>query len=54
MPQKVLCSNCGHVLYEDEELVQPVEILKKFEFKCPHCLRPLEAKSVKVLRAAPA
>lgn len=51
MPQKVICSKCGNVLYEDEELIQPVEILRRFEYRCPRCLTQLEVQSVKTLKA---
>lgn len=51
MPQKISCSKCGFVLYEDEELMQPVEILRKFEFQCPRCASSLEVHTVNVLKA---
>jgi predicted nucleic-acid-binding Zn-ribbon protein len=51
MPQKISCSKCGFVLYEDEELIQPVEILRKYEFRCPRCVSTLEVQNVKVLKA---
>ena len=51
MPQKVSCSKCAFILYEEEELIQPVEILRKFEFKCPRCTGTLEVQTVKILKA---
>jgi predicted nucleic-acid-binding Zn-ribbon protein len=51
MPQKVSCSKCGFVLYEDEELMQPVEVLRKFEFQCPRCGSTLEFQTVKIVKA---
>lgn len=51
MPQKIVCSKCGYVLYEDEELVQPVEILRKYDSRCPHCAIPLEARNFRVMKA---
>ncbi len=51
MPQKVSCSKCGYVIYENDELMQPVEILRKFEFRCPRCTSTLELQTVKILKA---
>ncbi|MBC7131088.1 hypothetical protein H5T51_07730 [Candidatus Bathyarchaeota archaeon] len=41
MPQRVLCHECGYVLYEGEELKPPDEILQRYDGKCPGCGRKL-------------
>jgi len=41
MPQKIVCSECGAVLYEGELLKSPQDIVKKFEGKCPGCGKEL-------------
>ena len=47
MPQKVLCSECAHVLYESTGesniLRSPLDIAKKHEGRCPSCNRILKA-----------
>jgi DNA-directed RNA polymerase subunit RPC12/RpoP len=54
MPQRILCHQCGTVLYEGIELKPPDEIIQKYNGKCPKCGRKLsvipanvEVKSVK-------
>jgi DNA-directed RNA polymerase subunit RPC12/RpoP len=42
MPQRILCSECGEVLYEGELLKSPQDIIKKYEGKCPSCGKRLE------------
>lgn len=41
MPQRVLCSKCGAVLYEGVELTPPDEIVQRFNGKCPKCGKKL-------------
>jgi len=41
MPQKVLCSKCGAILYEGLELTPPDEIVQRFNGKCPRCGKKL-------------
>jgi DNA-directed RNA polymerase subunit RPC12/RpoP len=41
MPQKVVCQDCNHVLYEGDELKPPDEIIQKHNGKCPNCGRKL-------------
>jgi len=50
MPQKVICENCGHVLYEGEDLKAPEEIVQQYNGKCPKCGRKLSTvpKNVEV------
>jgi NAD-dependent SIR2 family protein deacetylase len=50
MPQRILCSKCGEVLYEGDLLKSPQDIIKKFEGKCPECGKDLcfETDGVKV------
>lgn len=37
MPQRVICRECGEVLYEGDLLRSPQDVIKKFEGKCPKC-----------------
>ena len=41
MPQRILCSQCGEVLYEGDLLKSPQDVIKKFEGKCPKCGKEL-------------
>jgi transcription initiation factor IIE alpha subunit len=41
MPQRILCSKCGEVLYEGDLLKSPQDVIKKFEGKCPSCGKEL-------------
>jgi len=42
MPQKILCSECGSVLYSGLELETPVEIIQRHNGLCPQCKRKLD------------
>ena len=46
MPQKVMCSECGHVLYESNikinVLRSPKDIAKWYEGICPSCKKILK------------
>jgi len=46
MPQKVICSECAHVLYESNIeiniLRSPKDIAKKYEGRCPSCRKILK------------
>ena len=41
MPQRVVCQQCGYVLYEGAELKPPDEILHQHDGKCPRCGKKL-------------
>jgi hypothetical protein len=41
MPQRVICHECKHVLYEGAELKPPDEIIAQTGGKCPKCNRKL-------------
>jgi len=41
MPQRVLCQQCGHILYEDDDLKTPDEILHQHNGQCPKCGKKL-------------
>ncbi len=47
MPQRVICSECAHVLYESNIeiniLRSPQDIAKKYEGRCPSCGKILKA-----------
>jgi ribosomal protein S27E len=41
LPQRVVCQQCGRVLYEGAELKPPDEILHMYDGKCPGCGKKL-------------
>jgi len=41
LPVRLICHQCNYVLYEDQELVSPKEIIEKSGGKCPKCSMPL-------------
>lgn len=41
MPERVVCEECGYVLYEDDDLKTPDEILSQYDGKCPECGKKL-------------
>ena len=47
MPQRVICSECAHVLYEStfeiNILRSPQDIARKYEGRCPSCGKILKA-----------
>jgi len=51
LPQKIKCSHCEELLYNDEDLESPFEIMKKFNGLCPKCNNKLhfEVKNVKIV-----
>lgn len=48
MPQRVICHECGHVLYEGFELRPPDEIISQNGGKCPKCNRKLSLLPLEV------
>lgn len=48
MPQRVVCYNCGFVLYEGDELKPPYEIVEIYDGKCPNCAKKLSYLPKKV------
>lgn len=50
MPQKIICSSCGEILYERNDLKPPKEIIKDFNGKCPKCNKELvfDPKNVEI------
>jgi len=41
LPQRVVCHQCGYILYDGDELKPPDEILQEYNGKCPKCGRKL-------------
>lgn len=41
MPQKIICGSCRHTLYCGDELVNPEEVINKYNRICPECSKPL-------------
>jgi len=48
MPQRIVCENCGHVLYSGIELKPPDEVSQQYTGKCPHCGKKLVFRPEKV------
>ncbi len=48
MPQKILCSQCNTILYEGYEAIEPIEIISRYNSKCPKCGKPLKFNYEKV------
>jgi len=44
----VICSGCGAVLYEGEELIPPDEVIHRYDGRCPSCGRKLSITPVSV------
>lgn len=45
MPQKIVCSGCGYLLYEGDILKSPQDIIKKYGGRCPSCNKELRFSS---------
>ena len=41
LPQRVICQQCGYLLYDGAELRPPDEILHEHNGKCPKCGKKL-------------
>jgi ribosomal protein S27AE len=41
LPQRVICKQCGYILYDGAELRPPDEILHEHNGKCPKCGKKL-------------
>jgi ribosomal protein S27AE len=41
VPQRVICQKCGYVLYDEDDLKPPDEILHQHNGKCPKCGKKL-------------
>jgi len=48
MPQRIICKECGYVLYEGLELKTPDEILQLHNERCPKCGKKLSLTPVMV------
>jgi DNA-directed RNA polymerase subunit RPC12/RpoP len=48
MPQRVICHECKHILYEGPDLKPPDEVIQKNEGKCPKCGRKLSLMPIDV------
>gem|GEM_PF-834518 len=33
----IICKVCGEILFRSEEIIQPINVLHKLGFVCPHC-----------------
>ncbi|MGA3404299.1 MAG: hypothetical protein ABSD49_01050 [Candidatus Bathyarchaeia archaeon] len=52
MPQKIVCADCGSILYHGLELETPIEIIQRHNGLCPQCKKKLEFETEK-LRIVP-
>ena len=41
VPQLVICQKCGYILYDEDDLKPPDEILHQYNGKCPKCGKKL-------------
>jgi hypothetical protein len=48
MPQRIICSKCGDVLYEGDLLKSVQDVIKKFEGRCPNCGKELDFEVDKI------
>ena len=48
MPQRIICSKCGDVLYEGDLLKSVQDVIKKFEGRCPSCGKELDFEVDKI------
>jgi hypothetical protein len=48
LPQKIVCSECGSILYNGVELETPSEIIQRHNGVCPQCKKKLEFESEKI------
>ncbi len=48
MPQKIVCAECGSILYNGVELETPTEIIQRHNGVCPQCKRKLDFDSEKI------
>jgi DNA-directed RNA polymerase subunit RPC12/RpoP len=53
LPQKIVCANCGSILYNGMELEIPSEIIQRHSGLCPQCRKKLDFESEK-LKIVPA
>jgi hypothetical protein len=47
----IKCAVCNFKFYnDDEELIAPVEILRRYSFRCPSCLKKLnfDSRNIKI------
>ncbi|WP_455365001.1 hypothetical protein [[Eubacterium] cellulosolvens] len=42
MPQRILCRRCGATLYESYEVIEPIDILTRYNSTCPGCGKRME------------
>ncbi|MDT7864665.1 MAG: hypothetical protein RQ922_02165 [Thermoproteota archaeon] len=46
----IKCAVCNFKFYnDDEELIAPVEILRRYSFRCPSCLKKLNFDSRNII-----
>jgi RNase P subunit RPR2 len=48
MPQRIICSKCGDILYEGDLLKSVQDVIKKFEGRCPSCGKELDFEVDKI------
>jgi len=44
MPLIIKCASCGFILYQGRELKSVIDILKRWDFRCPCCFSKLQPK----------
>jgi len=48
MPQRIICEDCGFVMYDGSELKPPSELVQQYGGKCPKCGKKLDFSPEKV------
>ncbi|MCD6509241.1 MAG: hypothetical protein J7L11_02480 [Thermoprotei archaeon] len=44
MPELIVCSRCGFIFYEGNDLLPPETVAKRYNYRCPRCLAVLKIK----------
>ncbi len=48
MPQRIICGDCGKVLYEGNDLKLPEELIQQLKGVCPECGKKLSFDPTKI------
>ncbi len=48
LPQKIVCADCGSILYNGLELETPSEIIQRHNGLCPQCKKKLDFETGKL------
>lgn len=48
MPEIIVCGYCGCILYNDDELLSPSEVLRRHDGRCPKCSAMLRIDALNI------